>query len=49
MQNNNIIIKPTIKQKILSSIDLSSKEKDNFMRFIGYLTPSEQEELMLVI
>lgn len=49
MWKNKMIIEPKIKQKILFSKVLNKNEKNNFLRFINYLTPEEREELLLVI
>lgn len=49
MWKDKIIIEPSVKQKIAYSEILSTKEKDNFLRYIAYFTSEEKEELLLMI
>lgn len=43
------IIESDIIQKIQSSTKIEQKEKDSFLHLIMYFTPSEIEELKLII
>jgi hypothetical protein len=38
-----------LKTKILNSIILTKNEKENFLKFIWYLTKDERETLLLLI
>lgn len=49
MKNSKIIIEPEIRQKIIYSNVLTKNEKDNFLRFVWYLTEKEKKELLLLI
>jgi len=42
--SEKILVKPSLKARIISSEKMTSSEKDSFLRYISYLTPLEQEE-----
>lgn len=49
MWKNKIIIEPWVRERIYNSLILTTDEKDNFLRFVAYLTEEEKQELMLMI
>lgn len=49
MWRNKIIIEPNLRQRIWNSTLLSEYEKNNFLRFIYYMTKEEKEELLELI
>lgn len=49
MKESKIIIEPSIRDRISNSKELKKEEKENFLRFVAYLTPDEKEELMMII
>lgn len=49
MWKNKIIIEPTVRQRIHNSLLLSNDEKQNFLRYIWYLTKEEKSELLQLI
>ena len=49
MQQSKINIEPMILDAISSSTILSTSEKINFLKYVGYLTISEKKELVELI
>lgn len=49
MWKNKVLIEPNIRQRIANSTLLSEYEKNNFLRFISYLTKEEKDELLLMV
>lgn len=49
MWKSKIIIEPTVRERIANSSELKKEEKENFLRFVAYLTIEETEELMMII
>ena len=49
MSKSKVIIEPSVRDRISNSNELKEKEKENFLRFISYLTTEETEELMMII
>ena len=49
MKKSKIIINSSILDKIVNSVILSEKEKLNFMKYLAYMTSSEQKQLASLI
>ncbi|MDP5038880.1 MAG: hypothetical protein NWP80_00355 [Candidatus Gracilibacteria bacterium] len=49
MGKNKILIEPSVKDKIESSVYISNSEKNNLLKYIAYFTNEEKEELLLMI
>jgi len=49
MKKSKIIIEPDLRERIANSNELKKEEKENFLRFVAYLTSEEKDELMLII
>lgn len=49
MWKNKIIIEPWVRERILNSKILDNYEKENFLRFVSYLTIEEKDEFLLMI
>lgn len=49
MWKSKIIIEPDLRDRISNSSELKKEEKENFLRFVAYLTIEEKEELKMML